>query len=161
MKKMLPLALKTVAVLFAAGTAYLYYQNAQVPELGVENGRLKPLRNTPNCVSTQASDLEKRVEPLPFADNLEKTMAALKAAVHSYGHEKILEETDTYLRVVFTTPTLRFKDDAEFWLDVENQVVHFRSAARAGKSDLGMNRKRYEKLRELYLPGTVSPPSRV
>ena len=151
MKKFVPIALKTAAVLLTASTAYLYYQNSQIPPLGVENGQFQPLSSKPNCISTQAADLNKRVDPLPFGDSTELTMKALKEAVKTQGRGTIFSETPNYLRVVFTTPIMRFRDDVEFWLDEENRLVHFRASARAGYSDLGKNRERYENLRKFYL----------
>ena len=133
----------------------IYYQNSQEPELGVFEGRLKPLGHKPNDVSTQTSDPSKKVETLPFKESLEATKEALIRAVQAEGTGVVREETDDYIYVVFTTPTLRFNDDAEFWLDEENELVHFRSAARAGYSDMGNNRRRYQELRRLY---TTSGP---
>lgn len=144
-----------LALISLLAVCTIYYQNSIEPQLGVADGRLKPLGNKPNDISTQTDKAGKKVDPLPFKESAEATRQALKAAISSHGGGRIEEETDDYLRVVFTTPVFRFNDDAEFWLDTENEVVHFRSAARAGYSDLGNNRKRYRKLRELY---TTSAP---
>ena len=77
-------------------------------------------------------------------------MNAIKQVVATYGGADIKKETTDYLYVVFTTSGLKFHDDAEFWLDTENRQVHFRSSSRAGYSDMGLNRKRYDALTELY-----------
>jgi len=42
-----------------------------------------------------------------------------------------------------------FVDDLEFYFSKEN-VIQVRSASRLGYSDFGVNRKRVEKLRELF-----------
>lgn len=139
-----------LAVLIALAFAAIYWQNSQVPTLGVSNGQLTPISSKPNNVSTQSDVAEKKVAPLPFKDTPENTKFAIKRAVEAYGGATIKEETDTYLYVVFTTSLMKYHDDAEFWLDTDNKVVHFRSASRAGKSDLGLNRTRYEALTELY-----------
>lgn len=128
----------------------IYIQNNQTPTLGVENGQLKPVSKKPNNVSTQAVDEAKRVEPLAMKGSIEETMQALKSAVESYGGASIETETGNYLYVIFTTARMKYHDDAEFWIDQENGVVHFRSASRAGYSDMGLNRSRYEALAELY-----------
>lgn len=143
--------LKVTMTLLAASAGFIYYQNSVEPEVGVQDGRLKPLKKSPNGVSTQAEKPSKRVETLPFKDSSEDTMEALKTAATRYGGVVFKEETEDYLYLVFSTPTLGFRDDAEFWLDREAREVHFRSQARAGYSDRGMNRRRYNKLRELYL----------
>mgnify|MGYP003638269591 FL=1 len=77
-------------------------------------------------------------------------MRAIREAVAAYGGAEIMREEADYLRVVFVTEKMRFRDDAEFYLDAETRQVHFRSASRAGKSDMGLNGKRYERLTELY-----------
>jgi uncharacterized protein (DUF1499 family) len=45
---------------------------------------------------------------------------------------------------------MKYNDDVEFWLDSDAKQVHFRSASRAGYSDMGLNRTRYEAIAELY-----------
>lgn len=139
-----------VIVLLGAGFAYIYWQNGQVPELGHTNGQFKPLSDNPNGVSTQASDPDKRVATWPFKTDQAETMQAIKNAVASHGGAEQVSETSDYLRVVFVTPKMRFRDDVEFYLDAENKEVHFRSASRAGKSDMGLNRQRHEQLTALY-----------
>lgn len=139
-----------VLVLLGAGFALIYWQNSQIPELGHSNGQLKPLSSNPNGVSTQASDPAKRVPTWPFKADQAATMQAIKDAVAAYGGAEPVSETSDYLRLVFVTEKMRFRDDVEFYLDAENQAVHFRSASRAGKSDMGLNRQRYEQLTGLY-----------
>lgn len=139
-----------VIVLLGAGFAYIYWQNSQIPELGLSKGQFTPLGNNPNGVSTQASDPAKRVPTWPFKQDQAATMQAIKNAVAAHGGAEPVSENSDYLRVVFVSAKMRFRDDAEFYLDADSQTVHFRSASRAGKSDLGVNRQRYEKLTELY-----------
>ena len=138
------------AVLAAASAGFIYYQNSQSPEVGVKDGRFRPLSSKPNNISTQASEPEKRVDPLEFKATAKETSTALIIAIHSVGKATLEVEDEDYLHAVFTTPLMRFHDDAEFWLDVEEKLVHVRSASRAGYSDMGMNRRRYQKLAEIY-----------
>ena len=130
-------------------TLVLYFKNKRTPELGIDGGLLKPLSSKPNGVSTQAND-HKRVEPLPLKSTAEKTLIAIKAAVQAYGGATTLQESKNYLRIVFATPTMKYRDDAEFYIDTAGGVVHFRSASRVGYSDMGLNRARYKKLAEHY-----------
>lgn len=131
---------------------YLYWQNSQAPQLGVMDGQLKPLSSEPNCVSTQTDMEEKRVEPLAMKENLALTMAAIKAAIENYGYgtADIELESSGYLYASFTTPTMKWIDDVEFWVDEESKIVHFRSSSRAGYSDRGLNRQRYDALKKTY-----------
>lgn len=139
-----------LAIFIAVNFGRIYWQNAQVPALGVIDGQLAPLSKKPNNVSSQTNIEEKKVDAWAFKGSREETMTAIKAAVESYGDGAIQKETDDYLYVVFTTPLMRYHDDVEFWLNDVEKVVHFRSSSRAGYSDMGLNRKRHEELTELY-----------
>ncbi|MEJ2045484.1 MAG: DUF1499 domain-containing protein [Reinekea sp.] len=143
-------ALIIIVAVVAFNAAFIVIQNNRVPALGVTNGQFKPVSNKPNNVSTQTDVAEKQVATLPFKSTPEATMAAIKKAVETYGGAEIKQETAAYLYVVFTTPRMKFHDDVEFWLDTQNKAVHFRSSSRAGYSDMGQNRKRYDSLAELY-----------
>ena len=144
------IALSVIGVLVVLFMARVIIQGNQVPELGVTDGKLAALSSKPNNVSSQAKDPEKRVATLPFKDSQASTLSALKKAVAAYGGAKVQAESDDYLYVVFTTSLMRYRDDVEFWLDTESQQVHYRSSSRAGYSDMGLNRKRYNKIAELY-----------
>ena len=41
-------------------------------------------------------------------------------------------------------------NDDEFLIDDEHKLIHVRSASRVGHSDLGVNRKRVENIREKF-----------
>ena len=149
-KRIMLIVFLIFAALVIAGFSAIYIQNSRVPDLGVTNGQFMPLKPTPNNVSTQTDVAEKKVAPWPFKGTEQATMAAIKQAVESYGGAQIKKETDDYLYVVFTTSVMHFHDDAEFWLDTKDRLVQFQSSSRAGKSDLGLNRQRYDALTELY-----------
>ncbi len=141
-----------VLVLFLiVAYAVIGYQNSTPPPLGHTNGQLPPVPSTPNAVSSQSQDPRYQVSPLPFHQSPEQTMTALLHAVQRYGNATVELQQADYLYVVFTTAVLGFHDDAEFYLDASQQQVHFRSASRAGYSDGGLNRKRYNTLRQYYL----------
>ncbi|WP_232819279.1 DUF1499 domain-containing protein [Saccharospirillum mangrovi] len=148
--KILLIVLLVVVALLVLNIVRIVMQNTTVPTLGHDNGQLKPLSKKPNAVSTQAADEERRVRTWPFKADLASTRAAILEAVKAYGGAEVVTEADDYIYVVFTTAKMHYHDDVEFYLDNEAQQVHFRSASRAGYSDLGLNRQRYEKLTELY-----------
>jgi len=141
-----------ILILIVTFVLYLYWQNSQAPELGVVDGQLQPLGPKPNSVSTQTDIAEKRVDPLPMKESTASTIAAIKAAIENYdfGKSAIQLETNSYIYARFITPTMRWVDDVEFWIDTESKLVHFRSSSRAGYSDQGLNKQRYEALRKNY-----------
>ncbi|MGK7917122.1 MAG: DUF1499 domain-containing protein [Prochloraceae cyanobacterium] len=111
--------------------------------LGVKDGQLAPCPGTPNCVSTQSQDPKAKIAPLAKV-----SIAELKKVIESMERTTIIEETDNYLYAEFKSQLMGYVDDVEFYLDPNENVVHVRSASRLGKSDLGVNRKRVETIRE-------------
>ncbi|MBD3392958.1 MAG: DUF1499 domain-containing protein [Chitinivibrionales bacterium] len=118
----------------------------------IGDGALAPCPGTPNCVSTKApaDDSAHAIAPLVYSGSMEDAMATLKAAVDSMPRTELVAETKDYLYVEFTSAVWRFVDDVEFIFDDEKKVIHFRSASRLGKSDLGVNRARMEEVRALF-----------
>jgi len=148
--------MKTIISVIATGIILLVIvlaanKNSAVPStLGVKEGALAPLPDSPNAVSSQTDQAAKRVESLPYSGTLEETKTLVKKAAAEFGGAQILAEKPDYLHMVFTVPVIPFKDDVEFYFSERDRVVHYRSASRVGYSDLGVNRKRYERLRSLY-----------
>jgi len=109
-------AILIIAAFIAAVVAFMAVKNAQRPShLGVIDGQLAPVPKTPNAVSSQTDDPEKRVAPFPFKGDLESTKASIKQTLQAYGNMAVMSETDEHLHAVKTTPVLRFKDDLEFY----------------------------------------------
>ena len=63
---------------------------------------------------------------------------------------RIVTREPDYIYVEFTSRLFRFVDDVEFLFDDTAGVIHFRSASRAGRSDLGANRRRMESIRAAF-----------
>ena len=119
-------------------------------DLGVRDGKLAPCPSSPNCISSQAADEEHRVAPLPYTGTADDAMKKLKAIVRSLPRTAIVNETPAYLHVEFTSFLFRFVDDVEFLVDDSAKVIHVRSASRLGHSDLGVNGRRIELIRERW-----------
>lgn len=115
--------------------------------LGVQDGRLAPCPNTPNCVSSQSADTTHQIEPLAYKSTSAEAFAKLKQAIASQPRTKIITQSPNYLYAEFTSAIMGFVDDVEFYLDEGAKVIHVRSASRLGQSDLGVNRKRIETIR--------------
>ena len=73
----------------------------------------------------------------------------LKRTIESIKNTTIIKETENYLRIECKSAMMGFVDDMEFYFP-EEKVIHLRSASRIGYSDFGVNRKRAEKIRELF-----------
>lgn len=115
--------------------------------IGVTGDKLAPCPTTPNCVSSFATDERHKIAPLKYSLPSAQFIADLKLVLSSMEDADIIMETDHYLYAEFTSKTMRFVDDVEFYLDEENRLLNFRSASRLGYGDFGVNRKRIESIR--------------
>ncbi len=118
--------------------------------LGVRDGMLAPCPDRPNCVSSQSADKAHAIAPLTFKSTAGNAIADLKRIVGSMKKASIIQESLTYLHVEFESALFRFVDDVEFDLDDATKLIHIRSASRIGYSDLGVNRRRVEKIRKAW-----------
>ncbi|KPQ34895.1 MAG: hypothetical protein HLUCCA11_13210 [Phormidesmis priestleyi Ana] len=121
-------------------------------DLGVTNGQLKGCPNTPNCVSSQApaEDKEHAIAPFTYTGSAKDAIARLKQIIESMERSTIRKVTDDYLYAEFSSKLMGFVDDVEFYAPPGESVIHTRTAARLGKSDLGVNRKRTEEIRARF-----------
>lgn len=131
------------------------FKGSAPSDLGVQDGKLKPPATTPNSVSSQASlypdhpQLEfAKIDPLPLVGDAATTLARIRSIVEAMEGAEVIRSDADYLYVQFTSRIMKFVDDTEFWFDPVAQVIQVRSASRLGKSDLGVNRKRIEAIRE-------------
>jgi len=105
---------------------------------------------SPNCVSSQATDPGQFVDPYTFTDQTVDAILRLKHALLNEKRVTIVVEQPTYLRAEVRSLIFRFVDDVEFTLLPEEGLVHIRSSARMGYSDFGVNRRRIERIRQLF-----------
>ena len=129
------------------------------PETRPSDDRLRPCPDRPNCVSSEDEGRASLVQPLTFHGPPAAAWLRLKEAVRDMGGA-IREEQELYLRATFTSKVFRFVDDVEIRMVPAKNLMHVRSASRLGYSDLGVNRKRVEKLRDLFnrKQGTADDP---
>jgi uncharacterized protein (DUF1499 family) len=120
-----------------------------LPNLGGKDSRLPPCPPSPNCVSSQSDDERHRIDPLRFTSSPGEAMERLKGVILGIKRARVVRETSDYIHVEFRT-LLGFVDDAEFYFDETQKVIHLRSASRVGYWDLGVNRKRMEAIRRAF-----------
>ena len=142
------IALAIVGIVVGARIVRAVAERAPSPDLGVDAGRLQPCPDTPNCVSTQEHphDADHYLPPLPFAGDPDRVADAIDDVVLGRPRTERVERRSRYLRYTFETYLMGFTDDVEFWIDDERREVHFRSASRSGRDDLGANRTRMRSL---------------
>ncbi|MGB3293824.1 MAG: DUF1499 domain-containing protein [Phormidesmis sp.] len=121
-------------------------------DIGVNSGQLKSCPDTPNCVNSQApeGDKEHVIAPFSYTGSAQEAIARLKQIIEGMERSTINKVTDDYLYAEFSSKLMGFVDDVEFYAPPGESVIHTRTAARLGKSDLGVNRKRTEEIRAQF-----------
>lgn len=113
------------------------------------NETLAPCPAKPNCVSSEAKDASQKIEPYLLAVSEEEAWKVIKETLKKMPRTKIVEEGPGYLHAECRSTVFRFVDNLELLAKPGGEVIAVRSASVTGYSDLGVNRRRVEKLRGL------------
>ncbi len=141
MNKLIILPIVLVAIFNCSGN--------KPEDLGVREGKLKTCPDKPNCVSSQAKEGDSHyIEPITYISPKSDEKKKLKSIVANLPRTQLIKEEDGYLYYEFTSLLMRYVDDVEFYFDDTTKLIHVRSASRLGHSDLGVNRKRIENIRQ-------------
>jgi uncharacterized protein (DUF1499 family) len=118
---------------------------------GLLNDTLTECPAKPNCICSEyESDLEHYLQPIHFSSQqLQLTHEFVKQIVGEMGGS-VQFETEHYIASTFSSSVFGFVDDFEIRLDVQQGLIHFRSASRVGHSDAGVNLNRAETFKTLY-----------
>lgn len=113
-----------------------------------------PPPSSPNCVSSYvdpAVDGQHGAVPIPRGvKSAETAQEDIREILESEERTEILADVPGYIHSVQYTAFWKFPDDVEFWFPEDEPVIHFRSAARLGYGDMGVNRDRMERIAEAY-----------
>jgi len=110
--------------------------------------------DTPNCVSSLAQDHAKRVDPFPLRGNTSESLELLTAIIRSIPRSTVVINSPDRIQAEFRS-LLGFVDDILFTVSSDGKVIHVRSAARTGHWDLGVNRRRVERIRRKYVESGI------
>lgn len=121
-------------------------------DLGATQGQFRDCPDSPNCVSTQTNKEKAQIDAIPFEGEWKDAKVKLLKVLADYPRTKVITDNEQYLHVEFKSRIFRFVDDVEFYFNELQKQIDFRSASRLGHSDLGANRKRMDKVRDLFLP---------
>lgn len=140
-------------ILFLVNIIVLTGCTGTMPELGIINGQLVPCPKTPNCVNSQSGNGKHFIMPLTFKGTQQQAHDHLLRTLKFEHRIKILTDLSDYIRIEFTSALFGFVDDVEFYFpkeQIDETVIHVRSASRLGYSDLGANRERIERIRSEF-----------
>jgi uncharacterized protein (DUF1499 family) len=129
-------------------------------DVGEVAGRLRACPDSPNCVSSDASDEEHGIAPIEILGPPEIAFDAARRIVSAWPRTEIVSDGPLMMHVECTSAIMRFVDDLELVLRPPRGEIAVRSASRVGYSDMGVNRRRVEKLREEMVREGVARPRR-
>ena len=122
--------------------------------LGYATGKFARPSWKPNTVSSTVEQSDKHyIEPLPITGSATVAWKRLHAIIVSSKGAAIVTDGEAYIYAEFSSGLLGFVDDVEFAIDAKAGVIHARSGSRLGIDDLGVNRKRIERIRQALLIG--------
>ena len=119
--------------------------------VGIVSGKLAACPDKPNCVNSEHSeDAAHFINAMDFSrlDAL-KVRGKLKDAIKEIGGA-ITQDNGDYIAATFTSSVFKFIDDLETGIDLVQGKIHVRSASRTGHSDLGVNKKRIDQLKDAF-----------
>jgi uncharacterized protein (DUF1499 family) len=93
------------------------------------------------------------MDPIPYTVPLREARARMLAVLQALPRTRIVEEGVDVLRAECRSRVFRFVDDVEIRFDDAAKLIHFRSAARLGRRDFGVNRDRMDQVRKHFLAG--------
>ena len=123
---------------------------AKPQNLGVQNGRLAPLVDKPNNLSTYEKGTYKQAEPLSYSGDMAAARDSLVSIMESMTRSKVQSVDGNYVHATFRSRIFKFVDDVEFLFDDEAKIIHFRAGARTGYGDMGVNQKRMDEIRAAF-----------
>lgn len=128
---------------------YLSVSSRNYSVAGLVDGKLAACPQTANCVCSEHASSADFIEPFTYPVGPDIWLN-MKQAIIQVGGQIERQEAE-YMHATFTSSIFRFIDDVELRLDRDNNVIHIRSASRVGRSDLGVNKKRVEKIRSAFI----------
>ncbi|MBL4795372.1 MAG: DUF1499 domain-containing protein [Pseudomonadales bacterium] len=124
----------------------------------MDNTRLTDCPKRPNCVVSHNKYDRHFIEPIDFDGEQIDARHKIISIIQKMKGSNLVEESqvensesgksDIYLKVEFKSKLLKFVDDTEFLIG--DKSIQIRSASRLGYSDMGVNRKRLEKIRREF-----------
>lgn len=109
-----------------------------------------PCPKAPCCVASTAAPPGRRLAPIGFSGPAPAARERLLAVLQALPRTRITAVGERSIRAECRSRLFGFVDDLEFRIDEPAGVIHFRAACRFGVWDLGVNRRRIERIRSAF-----------
>jgi len=137
-----------LAVLAAFGLLTGCGGSSKAKQVGLLDYKLRDCPDSPNCVSSQATESAKQVGPFQLTMEPAEAWLKVKQTIPALARTQIVFDTSNYIHAECRSAVFGFIDDLELQLQPEQKQIAIRSAARLGYYDFGVNRARVETLRQ-------------
>jgi len=98
-----------VSVVMLIGLLMLSSNSGPPPKLGVNEGKLTPCPESPNCVSTQSDSQDHKMEPIAWKGTSEVAVSRIKETIsRDFPGAALVEEGPGYLRYEFRSLIFRY-----------------------------------------------------
>lgn len=147
---------RTISLLISAVIGFfvlrwLVQRSSPTPDdLGLTNGRFTPCPNSPNCVSTFATDARHKIDSIPMTMSIHEAKVKLYNVIVDMPRTTIITNGPNYIHAEFRSAIWGFIDDVQIYLDETTQSIQFKSSSRLGYGDGNVNRKRMEAIRTAF-----------
>ncbi len=145
-----------IALVVIVGGGYLALRAwaASAPQpgsLGVDaNGLFAPCPDTPNCVTTQQGLPSQTMPALTYTGSRDDAQTRMRTILAGLPRTQLVTDKPGYLHVEFRSALVGYIDDVQFAFDDAAKTIHFKSAARLGMGDMGVNRARMTEITSLW-----------
>mgnify|MGYP001030502002 CR=1 FL=1 len=120
-------------------------------DLGWQDGQFTRCAKPMNCVSsTDPEDSRTYIAPISYTGSVQDAHDTINRILGGMERMTPVTDTENYIHVEFRSLMNGFIDDTEFYIDADNNLIHVKSSARLGESDMGVNRNRIESIREQF-----------
>jgi uncharacterized protein (DUF1499 family) len=89
--------------------------------------------------------------PIGFTGPVEAAQERLIRVIRLMPRSELVKDEPGYLAVIFRSKVFGFVDEAEFAFDEKGGEINFRSGARTGYYDFGVNRSRLDNIRKSFM----------
>ena len=138
---MIPFPLLPLQHLLLVALALFHLVGPVPPELGVHQGGLAPCPTPAHCARADWAVADPQA-----------ALEALRPVLEAMPRTVVLEAGADYLHATASSALFGFVDDVELHADPQAGVLQARSVSRLGDSDLGVNGRRLEALRQALVP---------
>ena len=132
-----PIPLLPLQHLLLVSLALFHLVGPVPPELGVHQGELAACPSPAHCARSD----------WPVADP-QAALSSLVPVLEAMTRTVVVETRDGYLHATASSALFGFVDDLELYADTQAGVLQARSVSRLGESDLGVNGRRLDALRQ-------------